>query len=81
MFQDLRAQRQLPAFLTAWKVMFVLRSFQNESGKVKEKFLQADFASLRLRELFIARCGEACREESHSPDDLTSALAGCFGTW
>jgi hypothetical protein len=44
MFEDLRAQRHLPAFLTAWKVVHALRSFQNDTRNEQEK-LQADFGS------------------------------------
>ena len=60
MFQDSRAQRHLPAFLTSWKTMCVLRSFQNDTGKMHEKFLQADFASLAATGALLRVFREGC---------------------
>ena len=60
MFQDLRAQRQLPAFLTAWKVMCVLRSFQNDTDKEQEKLLQADFGSFAATGALLRVFREGC---------------------
>ena len=59
MFHDPRAQRHFPAFLTAWKVMCVLRSFQNDTGKVQEK-LQADFASFAATGALLRVFREGC---------------------
>jgi hypothetical protein len=58
-FQDPRAQRQLPAFLTSWKTMCVLRSFQNDTGNVQGK-LQADFASLAATGALLRVFREGC---------------------
>jgi hypothetical protein len=43
MFHDRRAQRHLPAFLTMWKVMAIVRSFAD--GKPPQRFMRADFLS------------------------------------
>ena len=43
MFHDHRAERHLPAFLTMWKVMTVVRSFADD--KPPQRFMRADFLS------------------------------------
>jgi hypothetical protein len=43
MFRDQRAERHLPAFLTMWKVMTIVRSFAGD--KPPQGFMRADFLS------------------------------------